>query len=169
MLLIETSLKDLYKSTIGNFKTTKRQNSIDTVRIENLTIIPFIGFKTLFLKGLARNENNKYDSIILFKNIKYLDNRSKKSTVIAASNGKSYIIENINLDNNVLVRCNCMDFYWRGNYADHLDKCLFGRKRSKYESKNILASVNPENNVMICKHLLKLTKVLSESKLLKSS
>lgn len=166
-LYLETSLSNLYKSTISTFpKTTKRQNSIDTIVIEQLKLIPFKGVKTLFVKGLARNNGKKYECIMLFKNINYKEKRENKVIEIMTSSGTSEFLEQISSkENDVLVRCNCADFYWRGNYSNHLDKSLFGRKRIKYESKGLF-SVNPENEPMICKHLIKLSKALKEASII---
>ena len=167
MHFIETSLADLYKSTVKAFpKTTKRQHAIDDVKVERLEWVPFLGVKTLFIKGLAKNNDKKYECIMLFKNINYKDKQGKKIIEIKTSTGSEEFLEQINPNNNdVLLRCNCMDFYWRANYANHLDKSLFGRKRKKYESKGLF-SANPENSPMMCKHLIKLSKVLAESKII---
>lgn len=163
---LENNFEEIYSSTLKFFPTTKRQNLIDTIKILNLEWSPFLGVKTLFVKGLAENIDNKkqYNPIILFKNIKYYDNKNSKSVNLKVYN-KNYFLEKID-KNDILVRCNCKDFIWRGNYADYLNKCLYGRKRSKYKSKNILPSINPNNNIMICKHLIKMYKVLSKSGIL---
>ena len=161
---LETSLKDLYQSTVKAFPyTTKRQYAIDPIKIVSLRWIPYIGVKTLYIKGLAQNTENseEYNPLILFKNIIYLPKKEKKSIEIFDINQKKYIIYKIK-NNDVLVRCNCKDFYWRGNYADHLDKSLYGTKRSPYKGSTGY-SVNPNNNPMVCKHLIKLYKVLSQS------
>lgn len=167
MIFLETSIKDLYKSTIKTFpNTSKRQHATDTIVIEQLQWIPFKGVKTLFIKGLAKNEGKKYECIMLFKNINYKDNEGKKIIKIKTSSGLEQFVEQVDSNkNDVMVRCNCKDFYWRGNYSNHLDKSLFGRKRTKYESKGLF-SVNPSNSPMICKHLIKLTKILKESNFL---
>jgi hypothetical protein len=161
----ESSFRDLYRSTVSSFpKTTKRQNSIDPIKIVRLEWTPYLGLKTLYLKGLAQNtENSKeYYPIILFKGIKYSKNPGNNYVEIRDSRGKDYILEKID-NNEVLVRCNCNDFFWRGNYADHLDGSLYGRKRAKYFPFSKRESVNPNNNTMVCKHIIKLYKVLGQS------
>lgn len=167
MYFLETSLTNLYRSTVDAFpKTLKRQNSIDSIVIENLNWVPFLGVKTLFIKGIAKNEGKKYDSIILIKNMIFEEKQGKNIIKIKMSDGKEYYVKKVNIEeNNVSVRCNCEDFYWRGNYANSLDKSLYGRKRSKYESKTNRPMVNPNNSPMMCKHLIKLTKILKESNL----
>lgn len=159
--IFESSLEDLYKSTVRSFPfTTKRQYVTDPIKIVSLRWIPYIGVKTLYIKGLAQNtENSKeYNPLMLFKNIIYVSKKNKNSIEIIDNNQKKHVLEKIK-NNDVLVRCNCKDFYWRGNYADHLDKSLYGKKRTPYQGISGI-SVNPNNNPMICKHLIKLYKVL---------
>jgi hypothetical protein len=162
--IFESSFYDLYQSTVKSFPyTTKRQHAIDPIKIVSLRWIPYIGVKTLYIKGLAQNtENSKeYNPLILFKNIQYLPSKEKNSVEILDSNQKKHIIKKIK-NNDVLVRCNCKDFYWRGNYADHLDRSLYGTKRQPYIGTSGY-SVNTNDDPMVCKHLIKLHKVLSKS------
>ena len=161
--ITENSLKDLYTSTVKAFpKATRRQYAIDPIKISKLHWVPYLGLKTLYLKGLAQNTENgkEYMPSILFKNVKYGTGFNVK---IVANNGKSYEFNRIDPNSDVLVRCNCKDFYWRGNYADHLDKSLFGRKRSPYIPTGNRPSVNPNNDPMLCKHIIKLYRVLPKS------
>ena len=160
----ESSLNDLFQSTVAAFPTTtKRQYATDTIKITNLYWMPFTGMKTLFVRALAQNEGREYNPVILFKNVEFVN----EGVELIASNGKSYAVKPISLENNhVLLRCQCGDFYWRGNYADHLDKSLYGKKRKKYESLGIRPPVNPDNASMMCKHLIKMVKVLKEAKIL---
>ena len=164
--LLEGSIQELYVSTVKAFpKTTKRQNSIDTIRIVKLEWIPYLDFKTLYIKGLAQNiENSKeYMPIIVFKNIKYMDEKSKNTVQIVDKNNKKHIIEKIDHNNKALVRCNCKDFFWRGNYPNHLDKSLYGKKRKPYSAVGTGKAANPKNDPMLCKHIIKLHKVLEQS------
>lgn len=168
MQFIETNISNLYSSAIKAFpKTSLRQHAIDTVRVENLIWMPFLGVKTLFIKGLIRNESKKYDCIMLFKNIIFKENEGKKLIKIRMSNGKTYFVEQINSNkNDVLVRCNCMDFYYRFNYYNHLDHSLYGRKRSKYEALERPNTANPTQKPGMCKHLIKMAKIIKETNLL---
>lgn len=166
----ESTAIDLYKSTVDAFpKTTKRQNSIDMIKIIEMNFIPYLGMNTLFVKGLAKNIDNQkeYNTTVLFKNIKYLRQESKNSIRLIASDDKKYILETINANSNeVLVRCDCPDFYWRFNYYNSLDKSLYGRKRKKYESKSNGRIANEKKAPGMCKHLIKMIKALSDSKIM---
>lgn len=163
MQLIETSLQDLYDSAVEAFpNTTLRQHATHPVVIKNLTWIPFLAMKTLFLKAIAQNETREYNPIILFKDVRY----DRPGVWITASDGKEYRFEQLDpARNDVLVRCNCKDFQWRFNFYNHLDRSLYGRKRAKYESKGIGPPANPMNLPGQCKHLMKMVKVLDEARI----
>lgn len=154
---------NLYDSTEKAFPNTKlRQHATDTIEIKKIHFMPFVGTHTFFIKGEAFNieNNHEYNPIILFKKVIYHTNDKENLTKIHMDN-KDYFFENI-YDNDVLVRCQCKDFFWRGNYPDFLDHSLWGKVRKKYESQGGLPA-NPTNAPLICKHIIKLAKVLSNS------
>lgn len=167
-LWLESSLDDLYQSAVEAFpNTTKRQYATDTIQISSLQWIPFVGFKTLFVKAIAQNEGREYSPIILFKNVTYHEAAGPHIVGLNASDGHEYFLERLSLTNqNVLVRCDCQDFKWRFNYYDHLDKSLYGPKRKKYEALLNPGSANPQELPGMCKHLIKFNKSLSQSGLL---
>jgi hypothetical protein len=166
--LLEVSLQKLYDSSILAFpSTTKRQHSIDTVVVEHLDWVPFIGVKTLFIKATIKNEGRKHESIMLFKGIKYALKEQKKTVPIMTSVGKKVFVEQISIEkDDVLVRCSCKDFQWRFTHLDKENKALFGRDRKKYEALYNPGSSNPLELPGICKHLIKMGKILKSSNLL---
>lgn len=156
----ESSVEELYSSTEKAFpKTTKRQHAIDLVDIIELNWTPYLGMKTLFVKGLAHSQesNKDYDAVFLIKNVNYnLKNISKKDIVeIKSKDGQKISFEKFDENSNVLLRCNCQDFLWRWNYTDHKDKSLHGRVRKKYEAIINAGSSNPLEMPGMCKHLIK--------------
>jgi hypothetical protein len=169
-LLRETSLNQLYDSTVDAFpRARKRQNAIHEIDIRSVSWTPYKGVRTLFAKGFARNEFNgmEYNPIILFKRVNYHDSSSGRNVVeITANNGLSYYFEKISHNNDVLVRCNCKDFYWRFNYEDKRDQSLWGRVRAKYEAKFNPGASNPLEMPGMCKHLIKLAQSLSQAGIL---
>jgi len=166
----ESTLNDLYKSTVDAFpKTTKRQYAIDTIKIVEMNYTPYIGMKTLFVKGMAKNIDNQkeYDSIILFKNVKYAQKKNENIVELIASNNQKYYVSKLSpAKNEVLVRCSCPDFFWRFNYYNSLDKSLYGRKRKQYESKTNARVANINEAEGMCKHLIKLVNAIKDSKLM---
>ncbi len=162
--LNESSLNDLYDSAVDAFpNTAKRQHAVDPIRITQLSIIPFKGVKTLFFKGLAQNEDREYNPIIVFKAVRYHNGPAANAVEVMADDGIPFYVERLSPKNDVLVRCECGDFYWRFNYYDHLDHSLQGKKRTKYEG---AYRINPKELPGMCKHLIKLTQALKDADIL---
>ena len=157
---LESSLEDLYQSAVDAFPNTGlRQHATHPIVITNLRWTPFLGVKTLFIKALAQNEGREYNPIILFKNVNY----DGDQVTITDSNDREVSFDKLSMENtDVVLRCNCKDFYWRFNYYDHVDKSLYGRKRAAYESKGGKPS-NPLELPGMCKHLMKTAHVLREA------
>jgi len=160
----ESTLYDLHQSAVDAFpRTTKRQHSIDPIKIVQMEWTPFVGVKTLFIKGLAQNSisGKEYNPQILFKNILYNTNAD---TRIIASDGLMYEYKKPSVvENDVLVRCSCPDFRWRFAYYNHLDHSLHGRKPAKYNSLGIGPPANPLEMEGMCKHLMKLITALRDA------
>jgi hypothetical protein len=168
-LWVETSLSELYLNTVKAFPNTiKRQYSIDEVKIEHIDWVPFRGMGTLFVKGLARREGSKNECVILFKGVKYSKSAQKGFVEITASNGERVFLERLSVEStDVAVRCTCKDFYWRMVHFNKIDGSLYGRDRKKYEALYNPGSSNPMEMAGICKHLIKMSKALSEARLLR--
>lgn len=170
LLIKESNLYDLYKSTVQAFpKTAKRQHAIDEIVIKQMNWLPYKGVKTLFVKGLAKNEGNgkEYNPIILFKKVNYHNSKDNRNWVeIVASDGRNYFFDKLNANNEVVLRCNCNDFYWRFNFEDRKDKSLYGTVRKKYEAKTNPGSSNPLELPGMCKHLIKLARSLNDAGIL---
>jgi hypothetical protein len=169
MIFIESSLNELYRSTVDAFpNTTKRQHATDSIHIANLQWTPFVGMKTLMVKGLAQNEDREYSPIIVFKNVIYHPNRDEYGLVqLTDITGAQYLLERLSSEeNDVLVRCNCKDFYWRGVHFNKMDRSLHGRDRTKYEALHNPGSSNPQEMPILCKHLIKMAQAIRESTLL---
>lgn len=164
-LWLETSVKGLYDAAVAAFpETGRRQHSTQTVRVEHLDWVPFRGVRTLFVKALVKNEGRKNDSIILFKGVKYRDSEGRGSVPIRASDGSEVYLEPLSMENNeVMVRCTCQDFRWRFAHWDRVDGSLFGREPRRYEAMFRPGSSNPSESPGMCKHLMKMAKILRES------
>lgn len=166
--LAETSLNGLYSSIVKAFPgTTRRQNSVDEVRIEHLEWVPFRGMRTLFVKGQARRDSSKNECIMVFKDVVY-GPPGRGMVELRASNGETVFLEPLSAESSdVLVRCTCGDFHWRMTHFNKVDGSLFGRDRRKYEAKFRPGSSNPTELPGLCKHLMKMSRALAESSLLR--
>lgn len=162
---LESSLYDLYSGSIKAFPgTSRRQHSTDTVRVEHLDWVPFKGLRTLFVKGLCNNEGRKNECVILFKKVIYREQEGGGSVSVASSSGKTvHVIPLSFKEDDVLVRCSCADFRWRFAHWNREDRSLFGRSPRKYEAEMRPGSSNPEEAPGVCKHLMKMAKILGET------
>jgi hypothetical protein len=161
--LDEMSLDQLYDSTVTAFPfTSKRQHSIQPLKVVSLRWTPFVGLKTLFIKGLVESDIKMYDTVLLFKDVNY--NEENENVVpLIATDGLSYRFGKISSKNDVLLRCNCGDYYWRFNRYNYLDGSHWGRCRAKYESKGLRSPANPLEMPGMCKHLIQTVKALSSA------
>lgn len=161
MDFFEASLDDLHQSAVDAFPlTAMRQHATHTIKITNLRWTPFVGMKTLFIRALAQNEGKEYNPIVLFKRVNY----DGDEVLVTASDGREVSFDKLSTENtDVLVRCNCPDFFWRFNYYNFSERSLYGRKRAKYESKGVGPPANPMEMAGLCKHLMKTAHVLRES------
>ena len=163
-ILTESSLKDLYKSSVDAFPdTTKRQHAVDPIKVTSIRWLPYLGVRTLFVKAEVRSEDRHYNPMVLFKNVQY-HNENAKGLVRLAVENRIYFLEQLSLvDTDALLRCQCNDFKWRFQHFDKLDRSLYGSNRKRYEALHNPGSANPEELPGMCKHLMKLMNILEES------
>ena len=155
--LIESTLSELYDSAVLAFPNTKkRQHATQPIEIVNIRFTPFLGVRTLMVRGTAQNEDREYETMIVFKNVQYHD----KGSIKIKSDGKTYLFEPLDVDHvEVLVRYSCQDFRWRFTHTDYIDKSLQGRDRKRYNALYNPGSANPTESEGICKHLMKFSEV----------
>ena len=163
MKLSESSFGNLYDSILKAFpKTRFRQHAVQPIVIEHMGWLPFIGLKTLFVKGEIRNETRHYNTLILFKNVDY----NGKQVKITANDGLQYEFNKLSLEHSqILVRCQCDDFRYRFSYYNSLDKSLYGNKFKKYESKGMRSPANPLELPGICKHIIRTFDALRDAEI----
>ena len=156
----ESSFNDLYHNIeIGFPNTGFRQHATNPIEILELSLLPYRGMKTLYVKGMAKNENRIYFPMILFKKVNF----DLSEATITASTGAKYSFGKLSLEHtNVLVRCDCKDFRYRFAYYNSLEKSLYGRVPPKYESLGTGRIANPKEVSGFCKHCIKLFDVISE-------
>lgn len=168
MKLDESSLDDLFDSAVRAFPNTrKRQHAVDPVIISNIRYTPFLRMKTLMVRSNARNESREYRPMIVFKQIRYVE-ENMPGTLTIINEGVPYsLIPPVVSEHDVLLRCNCPDFHWRFTHFNHLDRSLFGRNRRKYEAKYNPGSANPMEMPGMCKHLMALMRKLANQGVLR--
>lgn len=168
----ETTYQELERKTHAFVpKTKKRQYATDPIQIVQLKIIPYIGTKALYIKGLARNPTSgkKYDTQVFFSQVEYENENTPENITFMANDQKEYNIQPIDLaTNNIRVRCNCLDFYHRFALWDFNDGSIFGAKPKPYRRKTVhYPPVNPQQTPGVCKHIIKTITALQHAKMVK--
>lgn len=171
-ILDETSYNELERLTLAfDPSSKKRQHAIDTVQITQLKIVPYVGTKSIFIKALVRNTDggHKYDSQVFFSGVNFDKEDNDTNVSFTASDGKIYHIKPIRLsENNIRVRCNCLDFRHRFAYYNFNDGSLWGRKFPPYHRKtDTRPPVNKNKTPGVCKHLIKTIMALKEAGLVR--
>lgn len=191
--LWETSLGALFANSLEAFpNSAKKHNALQTVVIKKLVWLPYVGVKTLFVKGLAENveEHTENRPVVVFKGVNYVPltgdpvadtmaismaKHAGKQLVYLGWNDKGVdrraVFERLSEDgNDVVVMCSCGDYRWRLHWWNWRDGSHFGSKPKKYVKKTDKPPVNPGAGGAgplpgICKHIMKLAQVLRQSKL----
>ncbi|MGI0075925.1 MAG: hypothetical protein ACREAU_00785 [Nitrosopumilaceae archaeon] len=149
--------------------TRRRQFATDPIQIVNLDITPYIGTKMLLFRGTANNQGRKYKTTVGFSKVTFEKENTDSNVTFKASDGQDYNIIPIKLGvNNVRVRCQCLDFYYRFGGFDYTDKSLYGRAPKPYVRKTPPPPigrpfVNPMKTPGVCKHIMKTIKALLDS------
>ncbi len=167
----ESTYKDLESQTLSfNPASLKRQNSIDPIRVNQLKIVPYIGTKSLMFNGVIKSDSGKtYDVTITFYDIQFSPADTRDTVTFKASNGKEYTINKIGSNtNNVRVRCNCSDFYYRFAWYNADDSSLHGPRPKPYVRKTTTRPpVNPDHTPGFCKHIMKVFLALRDANFFK--
>lgn len=149
--------------------TTKRQHATQPVVVTNISYVPYLRNKSLQLAGNARSNGRVYSPTIQFLNVEYQNTDLDTNVTFTATNGQEYHCSQIVLaNNNVKVRCNCLDFYYRFAFYNKTDGSLFGRSPRPYIRKtNTRPPANPDKVPGVCKHVIKLLQALEHAKLIR--
>lgn len=172
-LLTEATTDELQRAAVAAFPaTTKRQHSVDTIRVANTTYTPSSvnKRKNLTVKGLVTNNGKKYDVIVSFSKVQYEPTDTTDNITFLATDGEQYHIQPISASKqNVKVRCTCLDFYHRFAMTNYSDGSLSGRKPPMYRRKTTTRPpANPTQSPGMCKHIMKFVNSLQRTGILVS-
>jgi len=156
--LVETPYKEL-ESNVLSFKpkTKKRQKAVKPLAVSDLKINAARGVKTLrFIGTVSSSKGGTYKTTIQFNDIDF----NSSEFTFEDQNNERYSIKKIDLNkNDVMLRCQCLDFYFRFGFYNWQDKSIFGNKPKKYVRKtDYWPSVNPDKVPGFCKHIIKMLK-----------
>lgn len=161
-LLLETSLNQLIQKTDSGFDSDRRLNATDTVSVVDVSLLPQKG-KLMAKAKIRGSENKAYDTYIQFQGIVYNPPESQ-DRVTFVSNEQTYAISPIDVgNNNVKVRCTCLDFRFRFAMINSADGSLYGPRPPIYRPVpgSNRGSANPSKVPGICKHIKTLMDELS--------
>jgi len=157
-ILNEATYGELERNTMAFIPTSKkRQYAVNPVQIANLTLIPYAHNNALECKALAHGETGHYEPQMVFNEVQYEDEDTPNNITFMGPDGQEYHIQPISLaQNNVKVRCTCLDFRWR--FAMYNDKAgsLYGPGPGVYQKRTNRPPNNPRGVPGLCKHLIKL-------------
>ena len=164
--LEEETYPDLEKNIVWGFPNTKkRQHAIDPIRIVASKLTPYQKSTKLLAVGTANSSGKIYEPKILFLKVSYRRNKDDTTVTFTATDNQVYNIIPVDLrENDIKVRCNCLDMYYRFSLWNYNSGALYGRKPPMYRRKTTTyPSVNPNRVPGICKHLIKYMDALQDS------
>lgn len=167
--LDEMTTYQLDRSTQKAFGNTRDQRSVQT-QIGNVefSATEDKGKKQLVVKSTVTGPTgNRYDAIIIFKNVTYEAEDTAQNVTIQGIDGKPLHIDPYTTArSDVQVRCGCMDFYWRFANWNFKHYTLVGDKPAPYVKVTDRPPVNPLQKAGTCKHLYKLAQQLQNKGLI---
>lgn len=145
------SLLQLIKGTQQVIKTSV-DNATDPMSISNLKITNMTGVQTKHITGNVKSQKTgkMYNCWMLFTGIKNPTEEKPKTG-----------------ETNCFVRCNCESFYFYAATANKKHKALAGRGFRPYFRKTPVTDPkyppkNPNQIPLLCKHLIFLTRYLTD-------
>jgi len=175
--LLENTYSEFERNTM-NFQpaSKKRQHATASVQVQNMEFSAIPHSQSLLVEGTIRNYGSEtklnavYMSRYLFRDVEFVNADTEEEVAnpntltIEGKNGKEFTIVPIQLNKqNVLVGCNCLDFFWRTSRQHHNQNSLFGYDVGTYRKRTNRPPVNPYNKTILCKHLLKLAEEMKRN------
>lgn len=125
-----------------------------------------------YVTAQARSSDGSriYKTQIVFKGIRANDIGSDEFPMPYSKNDKDTIYLNQpKVETNIMMRCQCPDYYFMFQYWNKKDKALVGPNKQyvPVSPPSGRPPVNPTESPGMCKHLLGMTKTLMENKILK--
>lgn len=165
IILNETEYGVLLGNTLANFLSNRKQSSTK-VQIARTIFIPSVDDETLEVRATTNSKEQKYRTSMLFDEIEWVDEPGAKVATIIGSDNTEYYLTRIPLNNvDVMVKCTCLDFYYRFAVWNHKDQSLIGKPPPPYIKTTDRPPVNPKRVPGVCKHLIKLLDTLMSKRL----
>lgn len=142
----------------------KRQWATDPIQIDQMQLIPYEQSSSLMVQSVARNDEKKYQTIILFNDVTFEQEDTGQNVTFRAPDNQEHNVQRIQLNQStVKVKCDCLDFRWRFAIYNAEDNSLYGDSPGLYQKTTNRPPNNPRNVPGVCKHLLKTVQALQQS------
>lgn len=163
----ESTYSDLYRGIERSFPNTKkRQYATGPISVLKTEYLPFVNDNSLRVNTLVNSSGNRYQPVIMFRNVTFQDENLPTNTTFTAVDGNEYNIQSIPLSGSVVrVHCNCLDFYWRFASWNYSDGSLEGDPPPPYNATGQRPPVNPEQTPGVCKHIIKVVGQLKTARI----
>jgi len=137
-------------------QTKKRQHATGEVAITSVVYLPYTNAGILQVEAQARSNSHPYQPTIQFLNVKFEPNDTGTNVSFMGKDGATHYVQPIVLgQNNVKVRCTCLDYFYRFAVWNFNDNSLYGPKPPLYRKTTDRPPVNPNQVPGLCKHIIR--------------
>lgn len=151
-----------------------RQYPINKIGGFNFKYVP--STKQLYIEALARSAGDPsspipYKMHMVFNQVSSSDFESDQHPFKFSRDGihiERYL-SFPGVNNDVLVRCQCQDFYFMWQWWDRKNKSLLGPHKNYVRKTDNRPPVNPDQAPGLCKHLLGMTNLLMQEGIIKNN
>ena len=171
MLMLEMTLYQLDRSTVNNFGPERevRANRVQVETLEFTTSQGKLGTQLTAIADVRGSTGERYKSTIVFKKVKTEEADTPTNITVKSTNGDDIHLQAISLNSSdVMVRCSCLDFYWRFSLWNMRHKSLFGDGPDPYVKTTNRPPVNPGQRPGVCKHLYKMIQKIKGQGIMKN-
>lgn len=170
LMKVVKNRKDLLGSEMGEFRIIKLPRSV-----------PNVNAKSMIFQGEAYSPGDRkkkipaksYKPQIVFYQVDFTNEEDKEHPLSAyTKTGDLVWSEQLkSFKHPVMVRCSCLDFFFRWGYPDARKSALTGKDNFRYTRKTPAPPVgrpyqNPKNLPGFCKHVVGLWELLQKRRLL---
>ena len=129
------------------------------------SIVPYVGTKSLLIQATCHGltqDGVKHIINVQFSGIDFREEPVENAEMKELEyKGEKYYYKKPTLENEVTVRCSCLDYYFTWAFPNKKAKALFGALPKKYIRKTTTYPArNPDQVPGICKHIYQLQSYL---------
>lgn len=162
--LLETTVREL-ENNVNAMQSDLRQNATTPVMVNSMKLIPMRGQResgVLKVEAQVTSKDRKYNPVVQFEEVQFEDTDRTDNVSFTGPGKQEFHVMPINLaQNDVKVRCDCLDFYYTFSSYNNSDGSLYGEPFPPYQRKTTTRPPrNPAHKPGMCKHLLRVIQEL---------